>query len=307
MARKTVGWVSHALGLETLLQSYGPGAFNTPSTVGFFENVREMITNAAMLASRTTILSEPDWKTIPWADRPEDKSELQHLFDIYVDVPEVAMQCTHPLESPLQLRPGQTMDLDTMYRKCIDLLRALDQWRRMWYNKNYEEFFEAQPTYTPKAWIGRTEELNWKTVWHFSTLYEAQAYSVYHSILILLLRMISNLEQSGLLSVDHPTVNRTLAIYTAGIEICRCVDYHLIEEQSGAGSLLILMPIRCAWKTIGENSLESQWLEAAVADISAGDRGRGRWAIASGTLGKFKPVHNPHMAGTILDNTLPAD
>ena len=262
-----------------------------------------MIATAAMLAGRTTILSEPDWKLIPWAGRPEDKSELQHLYDIMVDLPELTMQTHSTLSSPLRLRAGQTMDLNVMYRKCTTLLRALDQWRRTWFNTHYEDLFETQPTYTPSQWYGRTEELNWKTVWHFSSLYEGQAYSLYHALLIILLRLIWNLETSNLLTVEHPNVDRSFSLYTAGIEICRCVDYHLIDAQKGAGSLLILTPVRCAWKSLGEQSPESQWLEAVMADISAGERGR--WAIAAGTLGNFEPISSSPMANTIYDNTLP--
>ena len=262
-----------------------------------------MITYACMLAVKPCMLSDPDWKHIPWSNAPEKKSELQHLFDILVDVPEITTQFSHPLQSPTSLRPSATLDIDTIYTKATAMLRALDRWRRKWYALHYEDFFETQPKYVPKAWATRSEELSWKTCWYFSSLNIATAYTHYHETLVLVLRAIWNCETSGLLNVEHPNIDRRPQIYACCIEICRCVDYHLIESQKGAGSLFILSPVRIAWKSLGEESIESQWLAAAMADVSAGERGR--WAIAIGSVSEFKPQTGSPLAPQIYDSTVP--
>ena len=260
-----------------------------------------MIVNACMMVFKPTILSGPDWKDIPWMNAPESKSELQHLFDIFVDLPDITRQVWYTLRSPLSMRPNATMDVDTLYRTSMSMLRALDQWRRKWWNRHSEDFFETTPTYTPRAWYGRTEELAWKTCWHFSSLYHSQAYTTYHFILIIVLRMIWNCETSGLLTVEYLEIDRSHQIYAAGIEICRCVDYHLHESLSGAGSLFLLVPVRVAWKSLGESSTESQWLVAAMRDVSEGERGR--WSIATGTVSNYKLTTGSPLAEVMYEST----
>lgn len=137
-----------------------------------------------------------------------------------------------------------------------------------------KNFLGSLPTYTPQSWFGEIDELRWKTVWHFSSPYIANTYRTFHCLIIIALRMVSNLETSGLLSVEHPCVDGSHQIYAAAIEMCRCVDYHLMESHKGAGSLFILVPSRAAWKTLGETTPEGQWLMGVVEDISSGDRGR---------------------------------
>ena len=180
------------------------------------------------------------------------------------------------------------MNLDTMYTKCVSLLRQLHQWRRRWYNLHCEDFFETPPLYYPSTFNEDIQDLPWKTVWHFSSLYTAQPYANYHSILILVLRTMWNLEMSGILSVEHPVIDRSRQIYDAGIEICRSVDYHLIESQKGAGSIFLLVSVRYAWKAFELHSLEARWLEATMTDISTGKTGR--WGAAEKTLSKFEHV-----------------
>ena len=238
------------------------------------------------MSGRTTILAEPDWKNIPWADNPEAKSDMQYLYDIWADLPEIFQQLGRSLESPLDLRPDHTMSVEEIYQRSLNMLRALDKWRRTWHSNHYEDFFETEQTYVPKTWVGRSEDLGWKTCWHFSTLYIAYGYTLYHAILICVLKTMWNCEISDLLVMEHPTIDRSQQLYAAGIEICRCVDYHLIDPLQGAGSLFIIAPVRCAWKILGEDSVQGQWLSAAMKDISTGERGG--WAIAEGTLVKCK-------------------
>jgi len=63
----------------------------------------------------------------------------------------------------------------------------------------------------------------------------------------------------------------------SAIEICRVVDYHLQEVQDGAGSLILLFPLRLAWQALdGNKTIEGAWLFKVSTDVKHGFRGRWR-------------------------------
>ena len=213
MGVKTDGWSSHSLGLEVLFRMHGPHIFTTsPSALGFFENTRIMIINACMLTMKKCLLAEPEWKTVPWSGGFSEKSDLQLLYDIFVDVPGVMMYLRDPINPGLRLRTECDGDPDLIYLESSALLEELGKWYQYWFAKECGNFFETEPTFRPANWLGTQEDLAWTTVWHFAELYTAQSYATYNALLMLLLQEMNSLENSGLLTVAHPTFDRSAQI-----------------------------------------------------------------------------------------------
>lgn len=72
-------------------------------------------------------------------------------------------------------------------------------------------------------------------------------------------------------------------LYTTGIAICRSVEYHLESTRDGAGSFILLFPLRMAWDAVGRyETAIGTWLIDVLHKIRSG--ATGRWAVAGYVL-----------------------
>ncbi|KAK0745764.1 hypothetical protein B0T18DRAFT_136726 [Schizothecium vesticola] len=87
---KIHAWPTHRMGELALLAARSPNTFVESPSHEMFSDARFMCTVAATVIRRGTILSNPDWKTIPWSKRTKTPRDL--LLDIFVDLPSLLQQ-----------------------------------------------------------------------------------------------------------------------------------------------------------------------------------------------------------------------
>ncbi|KAK1830079.1 hypothetical protein QBC39DRAFT_354685 [Podospora conica] len=83
-------WPTHRMGEVALLAARSPDTFVEGPSHDIFSDARFMCTVAATVTRQGTILSDPDWKTIPWSKRAKTARDL--LIDIFVDLPLLLQQ-----------------------------------------------------------------------------------------------------------------------------------------------------------------------------------------------------------------------
>ena len=164
----------------------------------------------------------------------------------------------------------------------IKLLNQLEQFEQQWPSRHQDVTIEVPTPETTPIFLspeGKSIPL-WSTILYYKSLRHANIMALYNGTLIFLLQQIEDLIYStpsfASLSTTKSFPSR---IYTAGIEICRAVDYHFEHMRKGAGSFMLLWPLRMAWDAVGQHDdAVGIWLKDVLKKIEEGSTGR--WAIA---------------------------
>ena len=294
--------MDHFLGLERLIVHRGPQAHCMPPARNLYEAVRATIIFACLVLDRPSPLAHPDWKTIPWILEPESKKPLQYLYDILADVPFIFKERERIVDDSLQYSEVAA-DCSALIDQIEEMITQLGTWYKKWWAEHEPDLFEVDDLGSLKA-EDDDSPLLWETTLHFASLQIAHEYCVYYGTRI----MLKTLSRSMKILDPNKDLEEISKLATearkGSIEICRCVDYHLLDYQVGAGSLFLLFPLRMAWQGLGGNSSrEGQWLVDISKQISKGQKGW--WESAShllpGHLGNDDPK-NPLTNGIIPVN-----
>ncbi|GAB1201080.1 hypothetical protein APSETT444_010467 [Aspergillus pseudonomiae] len=247
-------WMQHYKGLARLTAFRGPGR-HTHGAIGH-------------IASRKRcFLEEPQWKTIPWAEKPESKTLIDCLHDIMCDAPGL-------LEAvDAFLVGGDETARIGLCRKALSMLEELYVWRWKW-----EETFpgasylvsadrNVQGSPLPSTSAPRPFE----TVLWFHDFSRAQELCMYDSTLLLVLKMYQFLachpEPTRKESTSDPLLPAQGTRRDIAIEILRMVDYHLDCLQGSVGALMLIFPLNVARRNL-ESDFEIAWLDQAMAHIA---------------------------------------
>jgi hypothetical protein len=286
MSNSKDGWIAHALGMERLFELRGPEAFRTLPERAVFQASRTCIIFASLVLRKPTILSQAQWKTVPWELDPMQKDSMNYLIDILADCPHIsALKCQVLSVTTNAERETLIQELTSQVNSHLEQLRF---WKDAWDTTEAHSCYEVPaPSNTPTRLVSAdTTERAWETVWSFETLNHANAVTMFHATCILLLRMLHVVEDDSALST---TLDRAQEEYLAGIQICRTVDYHLHKMREGAGSLFLLFPLRMAWEALGQvEPAIGAWLQDVLKKIETGVAGR--WALA----GYLLNINTPH-------------
>ena len=246
----------------------------------------------ASLASRKpSIFAEKDWKTLPWAPGVTKKCKVQYIFDIIADA-----TILMPNRDALQDAATRGLDVSTseLYQDTTgladELLHQVEEWNQDWELLHGHKLQETQPLLPLSSLFPFTskEELPWSTVYTYLNLDLANDHAMYNATLILLLLC----KKSLLLLQPECDIDEIASISLqaelAGVEICRSVDYHLMDFQEGIGGLYLLFPMRVAWQAVGESSSPAgRWLESICEAITKGQKGR--WGSAASLMKDVPP------------------
>jgi hypothetical protein len=246
------------------------------------EKSRASMIFAALVLRKTTIVAKPEWKVLPWSHFPGRISSLKLLTDIVADCPELfvlreGIMQTHTNQS------SQYTQLRLLLEKAWKIHANLYQWNDAWVMANGQAYIEVLPPITAPCNIDPSGEETpvWTSVFQFESLYHANALTLYHAILILILRFIAGVEVA-LGEVGDNSLSEQ-QIYGAGLFICRSVDYQLNQTWTEMGAFNVLFPLRMAYEAVGrEQAAVGAWLQKALEDVSAGRRGL--WKSAKAVL-----------------------
>lgn len=245
-----------------------------------FERCRAAMIFAAIILRKTTIVASPEWKSMPWAQHPERVTSLKLLTDIVADCPELFAVRDQVMRTH-KSQDSRDLQLQSLLDKAQEVYDSLRQWKYSWETRDHRAYEEVlPPSTTPVVFddLGKLT-LAWTSVFQFDSLYHANVLTLYHATLILILRFIASiLAACGAVS---ETFAHEQLIRSAGLFICRSVDFHLNQTWTELGAFNLLFPVRMAYEAVGRgHGAVGEWLEKVLQDISAGERGLWRSAKA---------------------------
>lgn len=256
------GWINHALGLSTLIESQGPYSFQSEPQHTIFLTSRFNIILASLASQRSTFLSKAEWKIIPWQHKNTAKDDMEHLLDIVADIP--------------SLRPAIHGGCDPMVIRQIacSLLHSLHSWMDCWKaqpnhvisSNRCDSSHDIQP---PCSGIHLA----------YRSLSQANEVCLYNAAVIQIIEILRSME-CGLDYSHELSTEVTQLLYRAATDICRSIEYQVNQSSSlMLGQLFVLYPLRMTWLAFGRNStIEGQWVEKKMVEIRIASH---RWEIAS--------------------------
>jgi hypothetical protein len=276
MSKNKDGWIAHAMGMQKLIELRGPESFQTLPERAAFQTFRPSIIFASLILRQPTILSQQRWKDVPWALDPEQKILIHHLVDILADCPGLVAQKDRALAANEVLKPQLIRQLKEQFSLR---LKQLAYWKNCWDVTETQYCHEVPAAEGTPTVNNTTEDMPrkaWETVWSYNTLYHANALTIYHATHIHYLKLTLSLDGEAF---AEEKLDSAQDEYSAGIEICRSVDYHLDKMREGAGSFFLMFPLRMAWEAVGKvEPAIGTWLQDVLKKIETGVAGR--WALA---------------------------
>ena len=270
---KDSGWVQHSRGLEELLRLKGPESMKSLGSLIILESSRSSMIFAAIFSGRRTILSRAEWKVIPWTEHPERGDAMKLLIDILADCPELFV-LRNETTAQLHGTGRYSTSLQLFKSKAFKVLEDLKLWRDS--NPNLLDQWIDAPTPADSPFCVRSDgqrSLFWNTILNYKSVHLANLTSLYYSIFILVSQLIQGLANGD----EYQGLEEE--VYSAGIIVCRSIDYHLDSVRVGADSLFIFFPMRMAFDAVGKSHAEvGTWLRNKLESIRS--QSSGRWATA---------------------------
>jgi hypothetical protein len=216
-----------------------------------------------------------EWKTIPWVLDPESKTSTDHLQDILSDVPGLMEDATN-VQDTLQKLGEIESQHQRLSESILIHLAELYQWRTAWQCANPGACHEVlAASGSPVS----TQILS-PTALYYSGLTAANEIRHYNAILLLLLSLRDQIlgpsSNASITALSPPVDIDYWPLYPPGaapnpqavaIEICRSVEYHLVDSQN-AGALFLLFPLRIAFTTFDPRSREQIWVSEVMRGIA---------------------------------------
>jgi hypothetical protein len=260
----------------------GPKQMSSLPCVMILEQTRASIIFAAIVLRKPTILTRPEWKTEPWKLHPERIDPGKLLFDRLCDCPELFV-FRDRLTS--EADEGKRMEnVKDLYAKAQRILIDLEQWGLDWAADPSNTCTEVpSPPSTPSV-LDRNGNLSsaWSTIFQYQSLMQSAAVTMYNGALILVTQSLIGLDV--LIHGECEDESLLERLHTAGVIICRSVDYHYSQSSGGEQSaFFLLFPLRMAHDALGKSDPAiGLWLKGVLEDIASGRRGT--WKSAKSLL-----------------------
>lgn len=276
------GWIQHAGGVERLFEIRGPGSHQTIETRHIFEAARPIIVIKAITDEKRTFLDQEEWLTLPWEQKPEQKSPMNYLIDIFCIIPGLLEDCktlnpnrsfvwdTSPATSPstdsAESQDPQLTDLRQRVQECYI---KLEQWKEKW-SKAYPSAVQpVKMSYFPRSELKFPIDVFQYAI-NFPNFLRANEYQLYNTVVFFLTSLMLSLPSSP--SNDYTTLPSVPDLlgqrWEAAYDICRAVPYDLMFEQHGCGgAYLLLFPLLTNLRLFGAASEEGKWIKQVLEGI----------------------------------------
>ncbi len=246
------GWLQHAGGVARLIELRSPWRHQNSYERHLLEINRMTICLSCLLKRRRCFLEQRDWITVPWALDPASKTPILRLQDILCAMPGLVEDATNlklPNMAPAKLK----LMRESLSERILSHLRSTYEWRALWERQNPDICYEFILGDSASAIFGIGIEPVFTSVIHFSNLKSAHEITLYNAILILLLRLGTEVISTSFNQVvsgpPSPQVrtNRPLLfpgearnMQEVAAEICKSVHYHLLDGHNSAGPFYLL-------------------------------------------------------------------
>ena len=187
----------------------------------------------------------------------------------------------------LQISSEQVQQLHVSL--CSNLKARLGDafaWRWQWEIENPYACYELVTDSMSSISIDVVERTAlFPTIIYYKDLNAANEITLYNCLLLLLYKLGEVLPGFKALlaytASDNPGISRTNPIMlpeeaatsrALAVEICRSVEFHLLDIHASSGSFFLLLPLRVAAQAFEADSRERKWISwvcAKIADINA--------------------------------------
>lgn len=182
------GWLQHAGGIARLIELRSPWRHQNPYERHLLEINRLTICLSYLLKRKRCFLEHPDWIKIPWASDPASKTPILYLQDILCSMPGLVEDATN-LKLP-NVTPDRFKSMrESLSERILDHLHWIYKWRGLWEKDNPKACYEFVPANNSSAAFGIGFDPVFLSVFHFSNLTCAHEITLYNAMLLLLLRL----------------------------------------------------------------------------------------------------------------------
>ncbi|KAF1989389.1 hypothetical protein K402DRAFT_452117 [Aulographum hederae CBS 113979] len=255
-----LGWVEHAGGMSRLVELRGPHRHQEYPEHGLFLLSRQWIMLQATINRKRTFLETAEWQNIPWQKHPETKT---HLFELQT-ITCAASGCFADWNAMMR-SADQGINVDSIHQdlkfRLLSKTADLIKWR---YNYEFSQAaepiaFELPVNPLTNPTVDEENTPLFDSVLHFKNLKCAAAIALYNCTLLLFRwtasvlgdRDVVDTALNSMPSYQRPPCNGPLIVPHEGLqteaivrELCRTVDYHLLEAHSTLGVLSLAAPLR---------------------------------------------------------------
>ncbi|KAK2809698.1 hypothetical protein FQN50_003543 [Emmonsiellopsis sp. PD_5] len=179
-------WRNHVNGELAVVTSQSPETYVSGYLHQLFVDGRLHLTTSAIQARKKTVLSNPEWKTVPWREIP--KTPKDRLIDIFVEIPTL-LENLDIMRGCQETNTRATLQHE-LFQTCWELERELINWRIQLGIKD--------PTYTLGSSPYSLEHL---AACHIMCLYWSLCIILYST-----LRIVSNNPQTPLPPHTEPRI-----------------------------------------------------------------------------------------------------
>ena len=297
-------WITHIIGLERLFALHGP--FTAKSSIGIGRDLLAICGPPLIIGSFFTqipsLMAEPRWspasqsrtlRRLDQSNNPTGLSDIDHVLDILAKLPALFLRCNEMIRlEKLESSSPSPIRVSKVWSRVVYLQQTLRTWVEEWYKNNLSEIHETIPTMK----VNSSQNLDWKHVFSFSNIDLAAAFTMYHSVVILLnsvpIHLLShNLPDPG--DPSHPTAKvpdfgadseyqvLVSSTRTSVRNICRSIEYYLhsLQPEQAPPDYYLFFPIHVARRaSIRQDfSVERAWLNDAFAAMKS-KFSKGVWA-----------------------------
>ncbi|KIV95364.1 hypothetical protein PV10_03029 [Exophiala mesophila] len=252
------GWVSHILGLASIMQIRGPQDFQTGFQRLVLDNARILIILASLAVSKGTFLAQSEWKIIPWMQsRPMDP--MQGLIEIMTNLPGLK-EMQHERNDPLEC-----------YSLAKQVLSELLTWRKWWNSTPMSETLIVHSSEQDPFWSEVFE-----TSLYYHSIHAANCTCLYDGA------VIQTVEILTATSITSSAFDFDDLLRDAAMEICHSLSYLLSQRNFARGHFMALFPMRMAWKALGGGATsQGRWIEQVLQKVEVHKQS---WGITSQTI-----------------------
>lgn len=260
-ASSPTNWLIHCLGFGNIIRLRGPRAYYTARSRLLLEYNRSFIVFAALATGQNTFLASPEWKALPWMDKKDEFDGMHEFVNIYVDLPGIKHDA-----QVLQKHHADDQELLVFFSRSLDMISRLKAWRAQW---------DLSPEGQIKIIEKNVEDGSspFPVSFEFTSFWTAENFLLHNAAILQTIELVQSTHEAAKIDSPHsppylqPSALEILAslAHTAAIEVCQSLDYELNSDFGAIGQLLVLFPIRMAWKALGHGaSPECRWLECLL-------------------------------------------
>ncbi|KAI9844782.1 MAG: hypothetical protein M1838_002038 [Thelocarpon superellum] len=307
-----IGQLQHAGGVGRLIEVRGPATFKRSPDHEYFLAARLQIIYDAGIHRKRCFLAKEEWKTIPFTSTRASRSLLTRLVDIWVDVPEYYAE-QREIDEDISAGLDTSARQSALVKRMATSLQALIRWRRDWETKNDGVAFEVPVDPRTSLTLDAHGRPLYPTVLYFHNAESANEILLYNALLPVLRGIggivygaqtlalaFESLEAGEVSDTRDSEEKKPLALprkdqpYLEPVrEICRCVDYHLLQEARTPGALGLMVPLRhCFLALCAQNMVEEAQFLIRIFRVLANSTGLEvtRRLSALSQLGNRRPI-----------------